>query len=63
MKHVDCEASIEINSMIQALTGILLTSRQHDLFPLLQVVQHPTGKAFSLLPGDTATPTKANTAG
>ena len=49
--------------MIQVLTGTLLTSRQHDLFPLLQVVQHPTGKAFSLLPGDTATPTKANTAG
>ncbi|MDP6110927.1 MAG: DEAD/DEAH box helicase [Planctomycetota bacterium] len=38
--------SVNTDPMIHALTGTPLTSRPRDLFPLLQLVQHPMGKSF-----------------
>lgn len=38
--------SVGTDPMIHALTGTPLTSRPRDLFPLLQLVQHPMGKSF-----------------
>ncbi len=32
--------------VVHALTGTPLTSRPRDLFPLLQLIQHPLGKSF-----------------
>lgn len=34
------------DAVVHALTGTPLTNRPRDLFPLLQLVQHPLGKSF-----------------
>ena len=38
--------SIENNPVVHALTGTPMTSRPRDLFPILQLVDHPLGKSF-----------------
>ena len=38
--------SIENNPVVHALTGTPMTSRPRDLFPLLQILNHPLGKSF-----------------
>ena len=39
-------ASIENNPVVHALTGTPMTSRPRDLFPLLQILDHPLGRSF-----------------
>jgi len=34
------------DAVVHALTGTPLSNRPRDLFPLLQLVQHPLGKSF-----------------
>lgn len=38
--------SIENDPVVHALTGTPMTSRPRDLFPLLQILNHPLGKSF-----------------
>ena len=38
--------SIENDPIVHALTGTPMTSRPRDLFPLLQILNHPLGKSF-----------------
>ena len=37
---------IEENPVVHALTGTPMTNRPRDLFPILQLVDHPLGKSF-----------------
>ena len=37
---------IEENPVVHALTGTPMTNRPRDLFPILQLVNHPLGKSF-----------------
>lgn len=37
---------IEDNPVVHALTGTPMTNRPRDLFPILQLVDHPLGKSF-----------------
>lgn len=37
---------IEDNPIVHALTGTPMTNRPRDLFPILQLVDHPLGKSF-----------------
>ncbi len=37
---------IEVNPVVHALTGTPMTNRPRDLFPILQLVNHPLGKSF-----------------
>lgn len=37
---------IKHNPVVHALTGTPMTSRPRDLFPLLQILDHPLGKSF-----------------
>jgi len=38
--------SIEDDPVVHALTGTPMTNRPRDLFPLLQILNHPLGKSF-----------------
>ncbi len=38
--------AIENDPVVHALTGTPMTSRPRDLFPLLQILNHPLGKSF-----------------
>ncbi len=38
--------SIENDPVVHALTGTPMTNRPRDLFPLLQILNHPLGKSF-----------------
>ena len=44
--------SIENNPIVHALTGTPMTSRPRDLFPILQLVDHPLEKVSSVLQND-----------
>jgi len=37
---------IKVNPVVHALTGTPMTNRPRDLFPILQLVNHPLGKSF-----------------
>ena len=37
---------IELDPVVHALTGTPMTNRPRDLFPLLQILDHPLGKSF-----------------